>query len=111
MIIDKDKIIVEDGRSLQLTHYVVAERLAQVEADCIAQEVRTDGTSDTLIHILTGGFRGFHNMLDEDLRREWKDSEDHWYRLYETGELPWSIYEDDPVVALEEDENGEVEHA
>jgi len=29
--------------------------------------------------------------------------------MYETGTLPWTVLEDDPICALEEDENGEVE--
>jgi len=28
--------------------------------------------------------------------------------MYETNTLPWELYEEDPLVALEADENGEV---
>jgi hypothetical protein len=104
-------MVGEDSRSLQLTHYALAERLMQVEYAKIAKEMITteDNTSDTLIYLLEGGFRGFHNMSPGELWSEWKDSEELWYKMYDTGTLPWEIYDEDPIKALEEDENGEVE--
>jgi len=47
-------------------------------------------------------------MTGGELWSEWKDLEDKFYRLYEDGELPYELYDEDPLVALEEDENGEV---
>jgi hypothetical protein len=48
-------------------------------------------------------------MSPGELWSEWKDSEELWYKMYDTGTLPWEIYDEDPIKALEEDENGEVE--
>jgi len=109
MRINEDKIVLEDSRSLALSHYVLAERLMQVEYRRIAQEIIEQPSSDTLIYMLEGGFGGFHKMLEHDLREEWKTAEELWYTMYETGTLPWTVLEDDPICALEEDENGEVE--
>ena len=52
-----------DKTDTALTHYVLAERLMQVEGALVAKEIREDGHSQTLIYILEGGFRGFHKML------------------------------------------------
>ena len=106
---ENESVVGEDSRSLELTHYVLAERLMQVEHSEIQKEMNKDGHSDTLVYILDGGFRGFHKMSPGELWSEWKDgAEDKWYQLYEDNELPWETYEDDPIHQLEEDENGEV---
>jgi len=101
----------EDSRSLNLSHYVMAERCIQAEYASIQDEMSNGMVSDTLIYILEGGFRGFHNLTPKELVDEYVACEDRWYRLYETNSLPWDVFEDDPIVALEEDENGEVAHA
>jgi len=106
-----DDALYEDSRSMILTHYVMAERLLQVEYYRIMQDEREQLTSETLIYILEGGFKGFHNFEPSELIQEYEEVEDRWYELYESGSLPWSVLEDDPIHALEEDENGEVEHA
>ena len=106
--VEQQTIVGEDSRSLQLTHYVLAERLLQVEYYNIQQDIRGGDTSETLIYILEGGFRGFHKMTSGELWAEWKEVEEKFYHLYETNSLPWSVYDEDPLVALEEDENGEV---
>ena len=49
-----------------------------------------------------------HKYSEDALIEEYKDMEEKFYRLYEDGELPYELYDDDPLVALEEDENGEV---
>ena len=108
MVDEKDTIVGEDSRSLQLTHYVLAERLLQVEYYNIQEEIREGHNSDTLIYILEGGFRGYHKMTSGELWAEWQEVEEKFYHLYETNSLPWEVFEDDPLVALEEDENGEV---
>ena len=106
----QDVIVGEDSRSLSLSIYVLAERLMQVEYWSIAREIRTEPTSDVLVYMLEGGFRGFHNMSPGELWAEWKEVEDKFYDLYEQGDLPWELYDEDPLVTLEQDENGEVAH-
>ncbi len=91
-------IILKDEKGYGLTHYVLAERLMQVEAKQIHAEINLDGVSDTLIYILEGGFRGYHKFTADQLKAEWYDGADaKWFQLYEDGELPWEIYEDDPL--------------
>ena len=106
--VEQSAIVGEDNRGLSLTHYVLAERMMLLEYHTIKTEINESPSSDTLIYILEGGFRGFHKMTGGELWSEWKDSEDKFYRLYEDGELPYELYDEDPLVALEEDENGEV---
>ena len=47
-------------------------------------------------------------MSAGELWSEWKDVEDRFYSLYEDGELPYGLCDEDPLVALEKDETGEV---
>jgi len=62
--------------------------------------------------MLEGGFKGYHNYTDSELIAEYIDgAEDKWYSLQEDGELPWGMYEDDPMMQLIEDEAGELEKA
>jgi len=103
--------LYEDSRSMVLTHYVMAERVMQVEYWGIRDSMFRDMTDDNLIYILEGGFKGFHNFEPSELIKEYEEVEDQWYELYESGSLPWPVFEDDPIHALEEDENGEVAHA
>ena len=87
-----------DKTDTALTHYVLAERLMQVEGALVAKEIREDGHSQTLIYMLEGGFRGFHKMSPGELLSEWKDgAEDKWFTLYEDKELPWATYDEDPT--------------
>ena len=103
----KSDVILVSDRGFSLTHYVLAERLMQVEAAEIFKQRAEDGTSDTLIYILEGGFRGFHKFTSVELMEEWNDGAcDKFYELYEDNELPWALYEDDPLVALGEVANG-----
>lgn len=106
--VEQSAIVGEDSRSLNLTHYVLAERLIQVKYANIMEDPYPL-PSNTLIYILEGGFRGYHKMTSGELWSEWKDgAEDKWYQLYEDGDLPWEPFDEDPIVALEKDENGEV---
>jgi hypothetical protein len=106
---EDDAIVGEDSRAMQLTHYVLAERLIQCEYARIKHEINNESSSDILTYILEGGHRGYHKYTAGELWSEWKDgSEDYWYQLYEDGELPWEPFDEDPIVALEKDENGEV---
>ena len=100
-------IVGEDSRSLQLTHYVLAERLMAVDARLIQQDMG-NGDFQYLAELLDSGFRGYHKMSSGELWAEWKEQEDRFYRMYEDGELPWELNDEDPLVALEKDENGEV---
>ena len=107
--VENETIVGEDNRSLSLTHYVLAERLMQVEYDLIKREILEQPNSDTLIYILEGGLRGYHKQTAGELWAEWKDgAEDKWYAMYEDDTLPWEPFEDDPIHTLEDDENGEV---
>ena len=106
--VEQQTIVGEDSRSLQLTHYVLAERLLQVEYANIAKEIVEEASSETLTYILEGGFRGFHKFTSGELWSEWKEVEEKFYHMYETNTLPWELYDEDPLVALEQDENGEV---
>ena len=106
--VEQQTIVGEDSRSLQLTHYVLAERLLQVEYANIAKEIVEEASSETLTYILEGGFRGYHKFTSGELWSEWKEVEEKFYHMYETNTLPWEVYEEDPLVALEKDENGEV---
>ena len=94
---EQEEVIVDkDGHFL--THYVLAERLLQVEYAQIRDEIRHEATSDTLTYILEGGFRGFHKYTKQEQRDEWLDgAEDKWFQLYADGELPWEPYEEDPI--------------
>ena len=106
-----EKVIHQDTRSLDLTHYVMAERCMLVEYATIKEEIESEPSSETLTYILEGGFRGFHKYSVEDLIKEYKEKEELFYSLYDCDVLPYDVYDEDPLVALEEDENGEVEHA
>tara|TARA_Y100001970_G_scaffold232185_1_gene288886 strand:- start:2445 stop:2774 length:330 start_codon:yes stop_codon:yes gene_type:complete len=91
-----DEEVIVDKEGHFLTHYVLAERLIQVEYKDITDDM--DPQSDTLIYILEGGFRGFHKYTKQQLRDEWLDgAEGRWFQLYEDGELPWEPYEEDPI--------------
>ena len=106
-----DETIYEDLRALNLTHYVMAERCMLVEYASIKEQINTEAQSDTLIYILEGGFRGFHKFSKEHLIEEYKEIEEKFYHLYETNGLPYMLYDEDPLVALEQDETGEVAEA
>ena len=106
---EPDTIIVEDTRSLQLTHRVLAERLIQLQARSI-QEDAGNGDYQYLASVFETGFRGYHNMSQQELREEWREQEELFYGLYDDGALLWELDEEDPLVALERDENGEVAH-
>ena len=93
----QDLTVGQDTQGHNLTHYVIAERLIQVEYYRIMQDEREQLTSETLIHILESGFRGFHNMSPGELWSEWQDAETLFYTLYDDGALPWTIVEQDPL--------------
>ena len=108
----EENFIFEDQHAMRLTHTVMAERLMQVEAYKIIEEVNQGASHETLAHILEGGFKGYHNFTDSELIAEYIDgAEDKWYSLQEDRELPWDSYEDDPIHQLLEDEAGELEQA
>ena len=106
--VEQSSVVGTDMQGYELTHYVLAERLLQVEYASIRDQIRNEASSDTLTYILEGGFRGFHKFSNEHLIEEYKDMEEKFYHLYETNGLPYMLYEDDPLVALELDETGEV---
>ena len=97
---EDDSIVGEDSRGYGLTHYVLSERLMQVEHSTIKEEMNKDGHSDTLIYMLDGGFRGFHKMTREDLEKEYEEIEELWYKLEADKGLYWEAYEDDPIWSI-----------
>ena len=103
----RDVVVGEDCRALNLTHYVLAERLLQVETASILED-HANGDHTVIAEMLAEGFRGYHNMSSGELWSQWVDSEEKFYHLYETDQLPWDLLEDDPLIVLEKDENGEV---
>ena len=103
--------IMEDKRGMSLSHYVLAERMMHYEAYLILRDIREENNHDNLIHLLSDGCKGYHKMDNTDLVAEWGDSEEGWYGAYEDGNLPWEVYEEDPINTLEQDENGEVAYA
>ena len=94
--------LYEDSRSMVLTHYVMAERVMQVEYWKIKDSILRGITDDNLIYILEGGFKGFHEFEPSELITEYEEYEDRWYELYESGDLPWDVLEDDPVNGKQE---------
>lgn len=95
--IDRKKdLIYEDSRTMKLTHYVMAERCLQVEIHTIYEDYKK-GDYDTLTYIVEGGFKGFHNMEQNELVKEYKAIENKWYQLESDNELHWEPLEDDPI--------------
>ena len=94
--------LYEDERAMRLTPYVMSERCLQVEMSDIYQDYKS-GDYDTLSHILSGGFKGFHNMDSSELIEEYKAIEDMWYDRYETNSLEFTPYDDDPIHNLEKE--------
>ena len=97
-----EDFLYEDERAMKLTPYVMAERCLQVEIKNIYLDYGK-GDYDTLTYILEGGFKGFHNMDSSELIEEYKQIEEQWYHLYESSELLWTPYEDDPINELEKE--------
>ena len=93
--------LYEDERAMRLTPYVMAERCLQGGMKNIYEDYGK-GDFDTLSYILSGGFKGFHNMDSSELIDEYKAIEDRWYQLESDGELPFEAYEDDPIHTLKE---------
>jgi hypothetical protein len=68
---EQNAIVGEDSRALQLTHYVLAERLMAVDARLIQQDMG-NGDFQYLAELLDSGFRGYHKMSSGELWAEWK---------------------------------------
>ena len=96
-----EDFLYEDDRAMKLTSYVMAERCIQVEVAKIYND-KEEGDYSSLIYIIEGGFKGFHNMDSSELIKEYKDIEDKWYELEADNELNWEPYEDDPIHTLKE---------
>ena len=94
--------LYEDERAMRLTPYVMAERCLQVEMSDIYQDYKS-GDYDTLSYILSGGFKGFHNMDSSELIEEYKAIEEMWYDRYETNSFEFTPYDDDPIHNLEKE--------
>jgi hypothetical protein len=103
IVLDREEdFLYEDDRAMRLTPYVMAERLTQWEFDSIMSDCR-EGDYGTLTTMLEQGFKGFHNMEPSELIEEYKQAEEKWYHLYETGALAYSPCEEDPIHNLEEE--------
>ena len=98
--VSNEEIIVKDSRGHALTHYVLAERLLQVEYSQISSEIRNEPSSETLTYILEGGFRGFHKYTKQELLDEWAEVEDRFWTLVDDDSLPWETYDEDPLSSL-----------
>ena len=99
-IVHTDDITVgEDARGNPVTHYVLAERVLQTEYWLIQQEILEDpsAASETLVYMLEGGFRGFHNQSSGELWSEWQSKQDLFWELHDTNRLPWDLYSEDPL--------------
>lgn len=111
IVMDRNEdFLYEDERAMKLTPYVMAERCLQVEMAKIYNDY-SEGDYETLTYILEGGFKGFHNMEPSELIEEYEGVEETFYTLHEAGGLYISLFEDDPLTSLEQDENGEVAKA
>jgi len=95
-MIEENYIVGKDSQGHPLTHYVLAERLVCVEAAGIISD-SNNGDFMALTEILENGFRGYHKMSSGELWSEWKDVEDRFYRMYEDGELPYGLCDEDPL--------------
>ena len=96
-------IIYTDKQGHGLTHYVMAERCIQTEYSSIMKDLNYGPTSDTLIYILEGGFKGFHKLSEEELIAEYMEVEDKWYQIHEDQLFHWEVYEEDPVAKQKEE--------
>lgn len=101
-----EEIIIKDSRGHELTHYVLAERLLQVEYSLISGEIRNEPSSETLTYILEGGFRGFHKYSKQELLDEWEEVEPKFWTLLDDDELPWEPYDEDPLSSLPKEVEG-----
>tara|TARA_Y100001937_G_scaffold72146_1_gene98146 strand:+ start:311 stop:613 length:303 start_codon:yes stop_codon:yes gene_type:complete len=90
-------VIHTDKQGHGLTHYVMAERCIQTEYSAIMKDLNYGPTSETLIYILEGGFKGFHKMSEEELIAEYMEVEDKWYQIHEDQLFHWEVYEKDPI--------------
>ena len=101
-----DEAIIKDSRGHELTHYVLAERLLQVEYSLISEEIRSEPSSETLTYILEGGFRGFHKYTTKELLDEWAEQEDRFWSLVDDDSMPWEPYDEDPIASLPREVEG-----
>ena len=97
-----EDFLYEDDRAMKLTSYVMAERCIQVEVAKICND-KEEGDYSSLIYIIEGGFKGFHNMEPSELIEEYKQIEEQWYELESNDGLYWDAYEDDPIHTLNDE--------
>ena len=101
IVMDRNEdFLYEDSRAMKLTPYVMAERCLQAEFTGIMEEYK-EGDYSVLTSMLGDGFKGYNNMDPSELIEEYKQIEDKWYELYESGSLPFSPVEDDPINHME----------
>ena len=98
LIVSTDDIVVgTDLRGHSVSHSVLAERVMQTEYHLIRLETQDRTPSETLLYILEGGFRGFHNMSSGELWSEWNTKQELFWELYDANRLPWDLYAFDPL--------------
>ena len=97
-----EDFLYEDERAMKLTPYVMAERCIQVEVAKIYND-KEEGDYSSLIYIIEGGFKGFHNMEPSELIEEYKQIEEQWYELESCDGLYWDAYEEDPIHTLKDE--------
>ena len=93
---ERDLIVGTDTRGYELSSYVIAERLTQVDIADFQQDL-ANGDYTVIAEVVGNGFRGYHNMSPGELWALHKDAEEKFYTLLEDGGLPYS-FEDDPAV-------------
>lgn len=93
-------VVGVDSRGHELTHFVLAERLLQVEYATVRDEILEHRASATLTRILKDGSRGFHTYTGGEQWSAWRDgAEAKFYALYDADGLPWDLFDDDPLLA------------
>ena len=97
--VEDTTVVGTDCRGHELTHYVLAERLLQVEYATVRDEILEHRASETLTRILEGGSRGYHKYTGGEQWSEWRDgAEAKFYALYDQDRLPWDLFDDDPLL-------------
>jgi len=92
---EQEIIVGTDSRGYELSSFVLAERLTQM--DCHDMVVNAQYKDYSYIgEILGRGFRGYHNMSPGELWAEFKEKEDDFYELFDLRNLPY-LFDEEPA--------------
>ena len=90
---EEEIIVGTDSRGFELSSFVLAERLTQLDCyDIIADAKYKD--YQYVGEVLGRGFRGYHNMSPGELWTEFKEKEDQFYELFDLEDLPCKFDEE-----------------